>query len=154
MRDQLLAAATDAVQEIAATMLFVEIAPGGTGEGGCGAAMDVSAIVGVSGTIQGSVRLAALEPAALRLASALAGSELTTLEGEAQDAFAELANMITGGIQSRLADTVGPMNLSPPVLVRGSNHQVCGKTDEVRIHRLFSMENTPFAVEIFFVERK
>jgi hypothetical protein len=64
------------------------------------AAANGSAIVALSGGLKGGARLAAPAETVTALASALMGEEVSALDADSEDAFAELADMITGGIQS------------------------------------------------------
>ncbi|NGZ29533.1 MAG: chemotaxis protein CheX [Magnetococcales bacterium] len=151
MQEKLLDATKEAVTEIASTMLFMEVAPTNNGSGTCPVVSDFSAVVGYSGAVQGSVRLAGSIPAALKLASGLMGEDQGDLSDDAKDAFAELCNMVAGGVQTRVSPSVGQINLTPPVVVSGSNHHVSGKSGETVIYQIFDCEGMQFFVEIMYV---
>lgn len=58
---------------------------------------DVSAIIGLSGGVVGSVVCCLSEPLAMGLASSLSGEEMTELSDDCIDAIGEIANMVAGG---------------------------------------------------------
>lgn len=151
MQEKLLAATREAVTEIASTMLFMEVAPSNAGTGPAPMESDISAVVGYSGALQGSVRLAGPMAAALKLAGGLMGEETASLTEDSKDAFAELCNMVAGGVQTRVSPELGQINLTPPVVVTGTNHRVSGKSGEKVIHQSFDTDGTSFMVEIMFL---
>ncbi|MBF0609942.1 MAG: chemotaxis protein CheX, partial [Magnetococcales bacterium] len=124
MQDKFLQAIRDAIQEIAETMLFVEIIPGESEHARCSLGADVSAVIGYSSSLKGSMRLAGPQKTVLKLAAALLGEERDVLDKEMEDAFSELANMIAGGVQTRVEGELGMIRMSPPVVISGKNHQV------------------------------
>ncbi|MBF0157344.1 MAG: chemotaxis protein CheX [Magnetococcales bacterium] len=151
MPDRLLAALREAVQEIAETMLFMEIVPSGQGEGPCPLeSVFGSAIVGFSGGIEGSLRLAGPLPSILKLAGALAGEEREALDPELEDAFSELANMVAGGVQTRLETTLGSIAITPPVFISGEGHQVESKPGFTRVFQSFQLDENPLFAEVLF----
>lgn len=152
MADHFLQAVRDAIQEIAETMLFVEIAPGPAGSDRCTMGADVSAVIGYSGAIKGSLRLAGPMPSVLKLASALLGEERDSLDKEMEDGFSEMANMIAGGVQSRLEATVGTIRMSPPVVISGRNHQVSSDRSFHCASHQFELDGEPFFTEIYYSE--
>ena len=142
----------ESLQEIAETMLFVEITPGAASLDSAGLAVDFSAVVGYSDALRGSTRLGAPRDAALKLASTLLGEEREEMDVEMHDAFAELANMIAGGVQTRLEDTLGSIRMSPPVVIAGRNHLTSGDHSFKCVHANFEMDGLPFFAEIFYDE--
>lgn len=152
MADHFLSAVREAIQEIAETMLFVEIAPGKADHERCTLGADVSAVIGYSGAIKGSLRLAGPMPSVLKLAGALLGEERDSLDKEMEDAFSEMANMIAGGVQSRLESTVGTIRMSPPVVISGRSHQVSSDRSFNCASHQFELDNEPFFTEIYYSE--
>nr|CRH05440.1 Conserved protein of unknown function. Containing inhibitor of MCP methylation-like protein. Containing chemotaxis protein CheX domain [Candidatus Magnetococcus massalia] len=150
MKDKLLAAAQEAVQEIVETMLFMEIEQGASGDGPSGQPENYSAVVGYSQSLEGSMRLSAPKSGALKIAGALMGEEAEEMDAEMQDGFAEMANMIAGGVQVRVQDELGEISISPPIVVHGENYDVEGATGFACIHQIFQLEGEPFYCEITF----
>lgn len=150
MQDKINAAAREAVDEIVSTMLFVPINPvSSTGEG-TNVEADVSAITGLSGAVEGGTRLGSPVETATALASALIGEDIDELNADTEDAFGELANMITGGIQTRLAGELGEINLSPPFVVTGKNHKAHGDSSDQIVLTRFELDGKPFFIEVFY----
>lgn len=150
MQEKIDAAAREAVEEIASAMLFVTIVPTSSAANGAETVADVSAIVGLSGGLKGGARLASPLETVTALASALIGEDVHELNAESEDAFGELANMITGGIQTRLAGELGNINLSPPVVITGNGHRARGYSGDRIARTEFELEGKPFFVEVFY----
>lgn len=81
----------------------------------------VSGIIGFSGDVVGSVVVSFQRDAAVKLASAFAGVELTPDSPEFADAIGELANMIAGNAKKDLG---GAANITTPNVIIGPNHSV------------------------------
>lgn len=150
MQDKINTAARDSVDELVTTMLFAPINPVATAADSAIVEADISAIVALGGDIKGGVRLGSPGETATALASALMCEELDELNADVEDAFGELANMITGGIQSRLASELGEINLSPPFVITGKNHKAHGdSSDHIALTR-FELDGKPFFIEVFY----
>lgn len=150
MADNIINALKEAVQEIAETMLGVEIQEVSSGTERSTMGADSSAVIGYSGALRGSLRLAGPLVAVLKLAATLVGEERPTLDKEMEDAFAELGNMIAGGVQSRLEADVGMIRMSPPVVISGKNHQVSSDRSFSCISVQFELDGSPFFTEVFY----
>lgn len=150
MADNIINALKEAVQEIAETMLGVEIQEVSAATERCTMGADSSAVIGYSGALRGSLRLAGPMTAVLKLAATLVGEERPTLDKEMEDAFAELSNMIAGGVQSRLEADIGMIRMSPPVVISGKNHQVSSDRSFSCISVQFELEGIPFFTEVFY----
>ena len=149
-QEQLVTALREAIQEIAETMLFVEIIPLQHDDQRSTLGADTSAVIGYSGALKGSLRLAGPHPSVMKLAGALLGEERDSLDKEMEDAFSEMANMIAGGVQTRLEGTLGPIRMSPPVVISGRNHQVSSDHSFQCVSHQFELDGEPFFTEIFF----
>ncbi|MBF0284730.1 MAG: chemotaxis protein CheX [Magnetococcales bacterium] len=147
---ELVTALREAIQEIAETMLFVEITPKQYDDQRCTLGADTSAVIGYSGALKGSMRLAGPLPSVMKLAGALLGEERDTLDKEMEDAFSEMANMIAGGVQTRLEGTVGTIRMSPPVVISGKNHQVSSDHSFQCVSHQFELDGEPFFTEVFY----
>ncbi len=58
---------------------------------------DITAIIGLSGMVNGTVAISLSENVALILAGALMGEQVTEIDDDSIDALGEIANMIVGG---------------------------------------------------------
>jgi chemotaxis protein CheX len=91
---------------------------------------DVSAIIGISGRVTGSVTLCFGWQTAVRVAGQFAGTELSVQDGaELADALGELTNMVAGQARANLPES--DTSVSLPKVVVGDNH------------RTISASNTP-----------
>ncbi len=85
------------------------------------ASYDVSAIIGFSGQVIGSVVVSFQMAAAVSLVKAFAGVELTSDSPDFADAIGELANMIAGSAKKDLGATA---SITCPSVVLGANHVI------------------------------
>ena len=86
------------------------------------ATYDVSAIIGMSGAVDGAVVLSFPTATAERIVSLFAGEELTHAHEDFADAVGELANMVCGGAKAQFTGEI--VNISCPSVVVGSGHVV------------------------------
>ena len=92
---------------------------------------DLTAIIGVSGRLEGNVLYGFTEVSALKVVSRMIGEEVEDLQNDlALSALGEIANMITGNAATHLAQAGYPCQISPPVIVepRGSRFTIMGST--------------------------
>lgn len=90
------------------------------------ASYDISAIVGFSGQIVGSVVVSFQKEAAVKLVAAFAGTEIDPSSPDFADAVCELANMIAGSAKKDLG---GEARISVPSVVIGAGHVLARLTD-------------------------
>jgi chemotaxis protein CheX len=88
---------------------------------GAAVSYDISAIIGFSGQIIGSVVVSFQMAAALSLASAFAGIEIAADSPDFPDAIGELANMIAGSAKKDLGAAA---SIACPSVVMGPNHVI------------------------------
>lgn len=87
---------------------------------------DVSAIVGFSGDIVGSVVVSFQQAAAVAMVSSFAGIEIDPNTPDFADAVCELANMIAGGAKKELGHNA---SITVPSVIIGTGHQVARLSD-------------------------
>ena len=78
---------------------------------------DLTAIIGVSGSLQGNVLYGLDGPTALAVASTMVGEPVHHLDEISLSAIGEIANMITGNASTRLADEGYACYISTPVII-------------------------------------
>lgn len=83
----------------------------------------VISIVSLAGPWIGAGRIACGVSLACRIASAMLMMEFDSATGEVLDAMGELANMIIGNTKTALEESVGPLVLSIPTVISGSNYR-------------------------------
>ncbi|MBF0370563.1 MAG: chemotaxis protein CheX [Magnetococcales bacterium] len=159
MKDILIDAIDQSVQEIASTMLFLDVISGPgiakpSGVPYMPAPSEVSSIVGLSGGVGGGVRLASTKVVACQLSNALAGENLGSFSEDTKDAFAEICNILAGGIKGNMEKSVGEIHLSPPSVILGSDFLINYKSDLESVRHFFSLDGDSFYVEVFFQQEK
>jgi chemotaxis protein CheX len=79
---------------------------------------DLTAIVGVSGRLEGNVLYGFSDETALAVVRRMIGEEVESYRDElGLSALGEIANMITGNAATHLSRTGFPCDISPPVIV-------------------------------------
>ncbi len=107
---------------------------------------DVSGIIGLSGSAQGSIVLSFPKTMALKVVSALLGTELKVVGPEMIDGIGELANIIAGNAKQSLEDL--NLSISLPNVIVGKGHVVAGQSGVPSIIVPFSCPMGSFAMEI------
>ncbi len=79
---------------------------------------EISAIIGISGNVTGSVVISLSNTVAVQLASALIGEELEEPNADCVDALGEIANMIVGGAKKDFPGAQNTISLPSVVLGR------------------------------------
>jgi chemotaxis protein CheX len=86
---------------------------------------DVTALIGLSGTIRGTVALAFPVNTALSMVSMLLGMDIKVVDDTVTDGLGELVNIVAGGAKAKFSEMQGPpIDLSLPTIVRGTNYTV------------------------------
>jgi chemotaxis protein CheX len=85
---------------------------------------EVTALVGVAGTVRGMVLYSMSEATALGIVSRVMGKQFAELDGVAQSGIGELGNVITGRAGVLLSEAGYPSNITPPALVLGKGTMV------------------------------
>jgi chemotaxis protein CheX len=93
---------------------------------------DVTAVIGVSGQLCGSLYLSMAETVALKLIGAILGQETTELDELGQSGIAELANVIAGTSGIELAEDGIETTINPPLVLVGRG----ARLSTVEIQRL------------------
>lgn len=143
MEDKLRGAIQESLMEIAVTMLFLDVETTETGMDD----IETTAVVGLSGAINGGLHLVMPLGGACLLAGSLTGMDTESLDDEAQDALGELANMIAGGIQTRLSSEMGNISLTPPLVAKGNPRTPASPG---LIRQGFVSQAQSFAVEVHY----
>ncbi len=107
---------------------------------------DVTAIIGMSGDIQGSVALSFQLDGATRTASIFAGTELEAGSPDFVDAIGELANMISGGAKAKFKDKT--VSISCPTVVMGTELALRSNSDSVCIVLPCTCDSGEFQIEV------
>ena len=138
------------VEEIASSMLFKEIKVGTPSQEASSMSVDISALIGMGGGLQGSLRLAAPEKTALVLLETLSGEKFSAINTDVKDGFGEMANMIAGGIQLRIQEFLGKIRISPPLMIVGKGHRTRLDRRSTLVIQELSIDGCSFFLEIQF----
>ena len=93
---------------------------------------DVTAVIGVSGSLSGSLYLSMSESTALGMTAAILAQDMTELDDLAQSGIAELANVIAGTAGIELAEEGISTVINPPLVLLGRG----ARLSTVEIQRL------------------
>ena len=107
---------------------------------------DVSGIIGLSGEAQGSICLSFPKHVALRVISALLGTEIKIVGEEVTDGIGELANIVAGNAKQHLVRY--NLSISLPRVVVGKGHKVVSPSATPAIMVPFESNLGSFAIEI------
>jgi len=93
---------------------------------------DVTAVIGVSGMLRGSIYLSMSEPTAIKLISSIIGQDVDELDDLGQSGIAEMANVIAGAAGINLAEEGIATTINPPLVLVGRG----ARLSTVEIQRL------------------
>jgi chemotaxis protein CheX len=93
---------------------------------------DVTAVIGISGQLSGSIYLSMAETVSLKLISAILGQDASELDELGQSGIAEMANVIAGTAGIQLADENIETIINPPLVLVGRG----ARLSTVEIQRL------------------
>jgi chemotaxis protein CheX len=107
---------------------------------------DVSGIIGLSGSAQGSIVISFPKIMALKVVSALLGVELKVVGPEMTDGIGELANIIAGNAKQNLEGL--SLSISLPNVILGRDHVVANQSSTPAIIVPFTSTMGSFAMEV------
>ena len=120
-------------ENVCRTMLNVSVRPGPAAPPAPAVEADtVVAFIGLTGAWNGSGAIACTGDAARHLSGRLLMTEFAQVDDEVLDAMGELANMIVGNVKEDLSQSLGPLAISTPTVIRGRGLQtrsIDGETD-------------------------
>ncbi|MGC2163100.1 MAG: chemotaxis protein CheX [Silvibacterium sp.] len=108
----------------------------------------ISAVIGLAGAMSGTCVLRSGERTAMRMASALIGVEMISLDDTVKDAIGEICNMVAGAWKGKLSSLASGCMLSTPTVVTGSNYQLHTQRPEFRVERYYRFETLTFSVTL------
>lgn len=143
----------DSVHNLFETMLAASVSRGTPDvTDGNGNPRDITALIGLSGTVKGTVALAFPVKTALNLVSRLLGMNIDTVDDTVTDGLGELVNMVAGGAKAKFSELKGPpINLSLPTIVRGSSYTVNYPTGSMWLELPFESDLGVFYLRVTLV---
>lgn len=103
---------------------------------------DVTAVIGISGMLSGSLYISMSEEVALKIIGAIIGQVTTELDELGQSGIAELANVIAGSAGVGLAEEGIETTVNPPLVLVGRG----ARLSTVEIQRLVVPLQTMYGV--------
>ncbi len=112
---------------------------------------DVTAVVGVTGSVQGMVLISMTEATARGMVSVMMGQEFHEFDALAQSGIGEIGNVITGRAAVLLAEAGFPSDLAPPMLIVGRGTML-STLDVQRLVIPLETDFGPIAVQVALKE--
>ncbi len=109
---------------------------------------EVSGVIGLSGKAAGTVVLSFSKAVAIKAASTMLMTELTSIDDDVLDAVGELTNMVAGAAKAELEDY--ELQVSLPNVITGRGHEVHFPSDVTPIAIPFDTDWGPLTLEIGF----
>jgi chemotaxis protein CheX len=107
---------------------------------------DVSGIIGLSGEAQGAIALSFPKVVALKVVSAMLGTEIKIVGPELTDGIGEVVNIIAGNAKGDLS--AFNLSISLPNVIIGKDHSVVGPSGAPMIIVPFTSPFGPFSMEV------
>ncbi|ABK44039.1 type IV pilus assembly PilZ [Magnetococcus marinus MC-1] len=159
MKEELSGFITDAVNEIFIAFLAQDVHKGPTVikqdfEDYVPPEAEATAVVNFNGALTGGIHLSAPMHVVIALANSFSGEEANSFtDPMVVDAFGEMANLITGGVQTRLSGEFENIQLTPPTVVYGKQYGIVYQRDLNSVKQYFLAPFGPFFVECFFASQ-
>ena len=143
-----------ATQLVLSTMMGLDAKGGEPIVDACGpeVAGSVLAMVGMVGPWTGSGAVTCSEKMACKLTAAMMMSQYDKVNDEVMDAMGEVANMVIGGVKTRLEEIVGAMAMGIPTVTFGSAFITRSTVKQNWIRVPFTCEGETFYVEAMLAE--
>jgi chemotaxis protein CheX len=137
-----------AVEEIFASMIFMDVAVlGGESVSLEGESM-LSGVIGFAGDLKGTILIHLPAPVAIAITNAFLELDLDEVNSEVKDAIGELANMVAGGFKYQLPDNGQGVQISIPSVISGRGY-TCGATGSYSLQVVaFETPAGPFLIEL------
>ena len=131
------------------TMAFVEPKPGKPYlKKDALARGDVSGIIGLTGSVTGSMALSFSENAILKIVSNMLGEEINEVNGNIMDAVGEITNMVSGVARKELESIGLIVSAAIPTVVAGKDHSIKHVLSGPSVVIPFETEDGPFVVDV------
>ena len=107
---------------------------------------DVSAIIGLTGDVKGTISVSFMEESILFIVSNMFGDEV-------RDAAGEIANMISGQARQKLEGLGRNLKAAIPTVIMGKGHTIKHITDQKIVAIPFHSNKGEFTIEVCFEEQ-
>lgn len=113
---------------------------------------DVSAVIGLTGEVSGTISVSFTEKCILALVSSMFGEEIKELNEDIKDAAGEIANIISGQARLKLEKMGRSLRAAVPSVIMGKNHVITHITTYPIIAIPFRTNYGEFTIEVCFEE--
>ncbi len=142
----------DAVLEVFATMIFIDIKSGDSMTGQDDSIdSNLTSMIGLAGDLQGVLAVHCPESAALGISGAMLGMTIDAINDDVLDAIGEIANMVAGGLKTSLDGDNITTELAIPTTVLGKAVRTSGQAGGARFLIPFATPVGDFGVELKYV---
>lgn len=107
----------------------------------------ISSVIGLAGAMSGTAVLRGGERAAVRMATALTGATIASMNDTVKDAIGEICNMLAGAWKGKLPALASCCMLSTPMVVTGTHYQLHTRP-KFRIERFYKFEGLVFSFTV------
>lgn len=135
-----------AVEEVFRTMMGVACSLAGDSEPMEGET--VTALIGLAGSLTGTVALQSTRAGAMKISGTLTGMDPTEVDATVRDAIGEVGNMVAGAWKGYDPDLASRCLLSTPTVVVGSRYELFSRKALIRIDRNYKFEGQVCAITI------
>ncbi|MDL2316784.1 chemotaxis protein CheX [Desulfovibrio sp. OttesenSCG-928-A18] len=111
---------------------------------------DVSAIVGVTGDLNGSISVSFSRNCAIALVRGMLGDDIQDVLQDTQDAVGEVTNMVSGQARAALVEKGITLQGSTPTVIVGDGHLIRHFSSNPVVAIPFNTEHGDFTVEFCF----
>jgi chemotaxis protein CheX len=111
---------------------------------------DVSAIIGLTGEIGGTLSVSFSQECVLPIVASMLGEEIKEMNSVINDAVGEIINMISGQARRTLDELGRTLRAAIPTVISGKNHTITHMTDHPVVAIPFNTDRGKFTIEVCF----
>ena len=111
---------------------------------------DVSGVLGLTGSANGTIAVTFEERCILAVVSDMFGETMSELNADIADAVGELTNMISGQARRELEEMGKTFKSAIPSVITGRNHSIIHYTQGPKIAIPFNTDKGNFTIEVCF----
>ena len=110
--------------------------------------LDVTAMVGLAGSLCGLLTLRCNSECAARIATRMLGADVAGTRGQVEDAIGEVCNMVAGNFKNKLSGMSDSCKLSVPTVITGSNYNLCTPTSDYSLEVCILFHENPVVISL------
>lgn len=109
---------------------------------------DISGIIGLAGSVKGSLALSFDEPCILEIVSSMLGERISGINADISDAVGELTNMVSGAARKNMEAAGFSIYSALPTVISGKDHNITHVMGGPSIIIPFKTASGSFVVDI------